>query len=137
MAHYNKGANAERELMHLLHDNGFAVVRAAGSGKNQLECPDVIALKANKIFIFECKAVNAEYLYIEKEKIAELEEFVRRAGSQLIIAWKIPHGGWLYFGVDKMKKTVKSLMIKKTDAIKHSTSLNVLSGLQKQITNLD
>ena len=30
MAHYKKGADAERELIHLLFDKGFSVVRVAG-----------------------------------------------------------------------------------------------------------
>ena len=45
MTHYNKGANAERELIKQLSMHNFAVLRVAGSGTNPLPCPDVVVLK--------------------------------------------------------------------------------------------
>ena len=46
----DKGANAERELLHLLSEKGFAVVRVAGSGMISETSCDLIAGNASKRF---------------------------------------------------------------------------------------
>jgi len=56
MARYAKGASAERELTKILWAKGLAVARVAGSGKNSLPMPDIIAMGNEKKLAFECKA---------------------------------------------------------------------------------
>lgn len=136
MSKYAKGANAERELMKVLYADGFAVVRAGGSGVNVLPSPDLLALKKNSILIFECKAWKGNYLYLEEYKIQQLEEFANRSGGRIIIAWKIPHHGWLFIGIEKLKKTKKNFYaISLKEAEKGTINLEVLAGIQKTLQN--
>ena len=136
MTRYAKGANAERELMKVLFADGFAVVRAGGSGVNVLPSPDLLALKQSNIFIFECKAWKGGYLYLEEYKIQQLEEFAKRSGGKIIIAWKVPHHGWLFIGHEKLKKTKKNFFtISLKEAEKNCITLEVLAGIQKTLQN--
>jgi len=133
MAHYNKGANAERELLKELHAQGFAVTRVAGSGVNPLPCPDVIALKAGKIFAFECKAWKGQYLAIPLQNMDEEAEWAEIAGATFLIGWKIPREGWLFIKKEHFHKTDKNYMLSLHEAKKHNTKLNVLLGIQSQL----
>jgi holliday junction resolvase Hjr len=133
MTHYNKGANAERELIKELHSAGFAVTRVAGSGVNPLPCPDVIALKAGKVIAFECKAWKGQYLAIPHENMDEEIQWAQIAGSEFFIAWKIPREGWLFVAPDKFHRTGKNYMISLHEAKTHSVRLNVVLGIQSQL----
>ncbi len=133
MTRYNKGANAERELIKLLDTKGFAVLRVAGSGVNPLPCPDVVALFKGKILAFECKARKGNYLPIARGQLDEEIGWAEKAGAEFIIAWKIPNRGWLFFHHDIFHLAGKNYMLSLDDAKKHSIDLNVLVGWQSQI----
>ncbi len=110
MTHYNKGANAERELLHTLYLAGMAVCRAAGSGKGKdtIPTPDAIALREGKIYAFECKAWKAANLHISHQQMNDLEEWCRLAGAELVIAWKIPRKGWRFMKKEHFHVNEKS-----------------------------
>jgi Holliday junction resolvase len=116
MPRYNKGANAERELIKDLDKLGFAVLRVAGSGVNPLPCPDVVALKNGKIIAFECKAKKGDYLSITHEQMEEEIGWSKKAGALFLIAWKVPRKGWLFFRSENFRKKAKSYMIKLDEA---------------------
>jgi len=134
MTMYDKGANAERELMKILYANGFSVLRSSGSGVNQLPAPDVIALKEGTILLFECKAWKGNYIYIELQKMMQLDDFAQRSHGNVIAAWKLPHKGWLFIPRNQLKKTRKHFTISKNKALKHAVKLSVLSGMQKTLS---
>lgn len=133
MAYYNKGANAERELIHVFFEHGFSVVRVAGSGKTALPAPDIVALKDGKILCFECKAWDKNYLNISSQQMDEVVGWSDRAGAILHIAWKLSHKGWIFFQPNQMKKTGKGYSMSKENALKHGLNLNVITGEQSQI----
>jgi len=133
MTHYDKGANAERELIKELHSAGFAVTRVAGSGVNPLPCPDVIALKKGKIIAFECKAWKGNYLAIPHENMDDEKEWAIIAGAEFFVAWKIPREGWLFIKSEHFHKTGKNYMLSLHKAKKQSTRLNVILGIQSQL----
>lgn len=112
MPHYNKGANAERELIKIFDSKGFAVLRVAGSGVNPLPCPDVVALLNGKIMAFECKAKKGDYLAIKIEQMDEETSWAKKAGAMFFVAWKVPHKGWLFIKPDVFRKTDKFYMLK-------------------------
>ncbi len=130
MAYYNKGANAERELIHILFKNGLSVVRTAGSGATSLPAPDVIALDKKNKLAFECKAWNAAYLSIPIEQMEELQKWARRAGTKVFVAWKIPKKGWHFLRPKDFTKRRKHFMISRKKALTHSINLNVIIGRQ-------
>ena len=118
MTRYNKGANAERELLQLLHHAGLAVCRAAGSGrgKQDIPTPDAVALSRGKIYAFECKAWRASSLHISHAQMGELEEWCALAGAELVIAWKIPQRGWRFMEKGHFRKIDKSYALTRKKA---------------------
>jgi len=137
MAHYKKGADAERELIHMLFEKGFSVVRVAGSGKTSLPAPDILALTPQKKIAFECKAWSKKNLNIEAAQMAELVGWAERAGTELFVAWKVPHKGWLFLPPKALSKTPKGHSISLKNALKCALNFNVVSGSQKQLRPRD
>ncbi|MEW6294697.1 MAG: Holliday junction resolvase Hjc [Candidatus Diapherotrites archaeon] len=130
MTYYAKGANAERELIHILFEKGFSVVRAAGSAATALPCPDIIALNKEKRLAFECKAWSSTHLSIPSEQMKELISWGERAGTETYVAWKIPNKGWLFLKPQAFNKTPKHFIISKKKAFTKSLELNVITGRQ-------
>ncbi len=133
MSHYNKGANAERELIKRLYAEGFAVTRVAGSGVNPLPCPDVIALKKGKIFAFECKARKGDYLAIPHVNLDDEVEWARIAGAEFFVGWKVQREGWFFFKKKLFRKKNKNYMVSLSDVKKKSISFEVLVGKQEML----
>jgi holliday junction resolvase Hjr len=133
MAHYRKGANAERELIKILDKKGFAVLRVAGSGVNPLPCPDVVALLDGKILAFECKAIKSNYLAIPHRNMDEEAGWAKKAGAIFVVAWKVPRKGWLFVGAKHFHKTPKNYMLSLHNAKLHHIDLDVLVGEQTQL----
>ncbi len=128
MAHYNKGANAERELIKLLFDRGFAVLRVAGSGVSPLPSPDVVAIKSGRILAFECKAWRGQHLAIPVVTMNDEVNWARVAGAEFFVGWKIPREGWLFFKFEHFHNAGKNFMISLENARKFSVSLDALSS---------
>ena len=133
MAHYRKGADAERELIKALWSAGLAVLRVAGSGVNPLPCPDVVALSPKKTLAFECKAWKGNHLAISIENMSEELEWSERAGADFFIAWKVPRKGWLFVKPSAFHKTSKNYMLSLHEARKQNNDLNVIIGVQKKL----
>lgn len=133
MPGYKKGADAERELIHILYSKGFAVVRTAGSGKTTLPAPDLIALSNEKKIAFECKAWKGNYLNIAIAQIEELKKWGGMAGAELYIAWKVPRKGWLFIPLKLLQKKDKNFTITRKKAQNKGLDLNVILGKQARI----
>lgn len=127
MAHYNKGANAERELIKVLADLGFAVLRVAGSGVNPLPSPDVVALKKGKIFAIECKAWKGKYLAIPVSNMVDEINWANTAGAEFFVGWKVPHKGWFFVKPESFRITQKNYMISLEDVLKVGLSIELFS----------
>lgn len=133
MTYYRKGANAERELIHLLFKKGMAVLRVAGSGKTSLPCPDVVAMKPGLQLAIECKAWNKQYLNIANLQMEELRKWGKMAGAELYVAWKISHKGWRFLRPEQFSKGSKGYNISMKKALSHGIDLNVVIGAQSQL----
>jgi len=127
LAHYNKGANAERELIKVFADKGFAVLRVAGSGVNPLPCPDVVALKSGKIFAIECKAWKGNYLAIPLSNMSDEINWAKTAGAEFFVGWKVPHKGWFFVKPEHFHITEKNYMLSLEEAMKVGVSLEFFS----------
>lgn len=130
MTYYNKGANAERELLNLLFVSGMAVCRAAGSGKgkNNIPTPDAVALRNGKIYAFECKAWKSGSLHISHQQIEDLDAWCGMAGAELVIAWKIPRKGWWFFEKKDLRKLEKSYGITQDEAFAKGRRIEHFTG---------
>lgn len=134
MKHYNKGAAAERELIHRLFDAGFAVVRVAGSGKSSIPAPDILALSPRQKFCIEVKAVIAPHLFIPKYQLLELADWANRAGICPLVAWKIPRD-WFFLALEDFHETGKNFGISRDTAAHQTTPFEVLIGKQTRLAN--
>lgn len=118
-----KGSNAERELLFLLFDMGFAVSRVAGSGSSTLPTPDIIAVK-NKITVaIECKTKIGEYLNIKESQIEELKTWEKLSGFKSYVSWRLGKEAWYFLELKDLKKTTKAYSIKKEDIINKGMTL--------------
>lgn len=102
-----KGSSAERELLHTLWNNGFAVLRTAGSGSTQHDACDLIAGRAGNAFAIEVKACGGGKQYISAEQMRELLTFSEAFGATPIVAVKWTRKGWGVIEATKMKQTGK------------------------------
>ncbi|MDO8648073.1 MAG: Holliday junction resolvase Hjc [Candidatus Diapherotrites archaeon] len=136
MTRYTKGANAERELIKVLWNNGFATVRAAGSGVTPLPSPDLIALGNGKKLAFECKAWDSAYLNLSVEQFLTTKQWCSIAGSEFFIAWKVPNKGWLFLKPETFVRNPKNFTISLKTAKVKAVPLNVILGKQSLLDNL-
>ena len=127
MNRYVKGARSERELISILKDRGYSVMRAAGSGVNSLS-PDVIAFKDKKGFAFECKAWNDSGISIADDKIEALKEWERNTGMVTFVAWRMQGREWFFIKPDEIKKTPSSHRISKKEALRINRREDLFSG---------
>ncbi len=111
---YGKGAHNERALKKILEDLGFFVVRAGHSGSDGTS-PDLIALKSTRKFGLECKAVNAANLYIEKPKFVHYQEWEKRTGVQVFIAWRPNRKEWRFFPLEILRETDAAFALSQKD----------------------
>ncbi|MBI5331962.1 MAG: hypothetical protein HZB65_00145 [Candidatus Aenigmarchaeota archaeon] len=100
---YSKGYSAEREILYKLSGMGWMVIRAPRSGRIGLASPDVVAAKNGKIVVIECKS-RAEAFTVPVEQLAELDEWVEKAGAVAYIGWKISRKGWTFLKLDDVKQ---------------------------------
>jgi len=98
----SKGTTAERELLHLLWEQGFAAMRAAGSGSTTHCCPDLIAGKAGRILAFECKSITDGIRYIPKKEIDQLQLFASIIGAEPYIAVRFNRKEWHFVLPEEM-----------------------------------
>lgn len=99
-----KGARTERELLHLLHNAGWHVVRAAGSGSIGLPCPDLIAGKGGKVLAIECKS-GKKTRYLTKQEVSELQEFSKKFGAAAFIGIRFDQMEWRFMKPHQLKNT--------------------------------
>ncbi|MBI2583537.1 MAG: hypothetical protein HYW25_02620 [Candidatus Aenigmarchaeota archaeon] len=100
---YSKGYRSERELLHLLYKQGWAVIRAPRSGRVGIPTPDIVAAKAGRLVVIECKS-RAEAFAVEKEQLLQLAEWEQRAGAKAYIGWKQSRKGWSFLRLNDVQK---------------------------------
>ena len=107
---YGKGARAERELINKFSENGFNVIRAAGSGVNSLS-PDLLAFKRGVQYAFECKAWDSGSLSFEKWKVDGMRHWEENTGITYRIAWRVSRDGWYFLPLHALEEQGKTFTI--------------------------
>lgn len=132
MNNYNKGSRREHELMEICEENGYVVVRSAGSGTGgkkangeEREQPDIIAGDGENVFAFESKAEGSDTLYIPKVEVEDLEYFAECFGAEPRIAVRFDREDFYVFEKDEMHETNKNYRVKKEN-INNGTHVNDL-----------
>lgn len=106
-----KGTNAERELVHIFWQHGWAASRMAGSGSITIPSPDIIAGKNRELYVIECKTVDKLPKYFSIKEISDLELFAHRIGAKPVVAVKVSRKGWFFLESRFLRKTQKSFIM--------------------------
>ncbi|MDR9412603.1 MAG: Holliday junction resolvase Hjc, partial [Haloferacaceae archaeon] len=78
-----KGDRRERELVNLLDDAGFAVMRAPSSGSaTTRELPDVLAGDGETFYAIEVKSSASRPIYLSGEEVEALIFFAQNFGAK-------------------------------------------------------
>ncbi len=100
-----KGSRAERELFHLLWAEGYAVVRAAGSGSTSKPAPDLLASNGKRTFAIECKSIKGEKKYFSLEELDQLHLFSNTFGAEAWLAIRFDNKGWYFLEAKKIPQS--------------------------------
>lgn len=111
MGNKKKGIAAERELLHLLWDKGYACCRVAGSGSIPEPSCDLLAGNGKNKYVIEVKTSRKEKKYLSKEQINEFKIFAEKFGLDAVIAIKFLRNGWLFVKPEDLEKTDKAFVI--------------------------
>ncbi len=105
MGSKEKGTRAERELLHLFWEQGWASSRMAGSGSIPLPSPDIIAGTKDRVLAIECKSIKKGGKYFYKEEIEQLKEFADRFGAEPWLGIRFDNIGWFFIQPEHLKQT--------------------------------
>lgn len=93
-----KGERRERELVNLLDDQGFAVMRAPASGSaTERELPDVLAGNGELFYAIEAKSSAGDPIYLTGEEVEALVFFARNFGAKPRIGVRFDREDWFFF----------------------------------------
>lgn len=127
----NTGSRYERELVNLLSDMKFAVIRVPSSGSStDRELPDLLA--GNKesslsefrgVYAFEAKYNSGDYIYVEGGKVEGLKWVADRFGGVPKIAsrWSQDTNWYLSDPSDCHKTDSGNLRIKRSNRREYPT----------------
>lgn len=119
-----KGANAERELLHLFCDKGWVAARVAGSGRMEETACDLFVGKFKRKYAVEVKSCKIDKKYISKEQIEDFLIFSEIFGLKSVIAVKFNHQGWFFINPKYLKRTKKDWVISLEQAKKKGKTFN-------------
>ena len=95
-----KGSKAERELVTMFWNAGWAAIRVAGSGLTKKPNPDVIAGNGIRRIAVECKTTKQIRKYLTREDVNQLIEFSRKFGAEPWFGIRINNMKWYFIGVE-------------------------------------
>jgi len=73
------------------------------------------------------------YLSIDINSMHEQQEWVKRAGGELVIAWKVPNKGFFFLRPEQLTKVEKSYTISLAKAMKDAVPLEMILGMQSRL----
>ena len=111
MSQKSKGCNAERELVHMFRNNGWAPLRVAGSGSAHMPCPDIIAGNGIRRLAIEAKSTKSKAVYIPIEEIRQLERFALLFGSEAWVGVRFNKEPWYFLKPVDIKVTEKNYAV--------------------------
>ncbi len=100
-----KGSAAERELIHMLHNAGWGIIRSAGSGSTPLPSTDIVAGNGKRVLAIECKATKFPAKYFYPEEIEQLVTFSQRFGAQPWLGIRFNHQPWYFLQPKDLQKS--------------------------------
>lgn len=130
MSRKSKGANAERELIHLFNNvKGWCAVRVAGSGSNAYPSPDIVAGNGARYLAIECKSFRGGKKYVPKEDLEQLSVFAALFGAELWVAVRFMGKPWQFLTLENLEDTGKSMAVSLDMAQLKGLSFEKLVGI--------
>ena len=100
------GSVEERDLVNKLWDAGFAAMRApASGGATKRPLPDVLAGNGKIYLAIEVKSTRQDHIYIDNEKISNLQEFCNIFGATPYIGAKFIRKPWRFVKIEDLHIT--------------------------------
>ncbi|WP_331235633.1 Holliday junction resolvase Hjc [Natronorarus salvus] len=129
-----KGDRRERELVNLLDEAGFAVMRAPASGSaTTRELPDVLAGNGETFYAIEAKASAGNPIYLTGVEVEALVYFARNFGAKARIAVRFDREDWYFFHPGDLYITDGgNYRVKKETALAEGEDFDELVGRSKQ-----
>ena len=136
MSSNRKGNRRERELVNMLDDAGFAVMRAPASGSaTERELPDVLAGNGDDFYAIEAKSSAGDPIYLSGEEVEALVYFSRNFGAKPRIAVRFDREDWYFFHpADLYTTDAGSYRVKKETALADGTDFDELVGKSQKVT---
>ncbi|WP_248908005.1 Holliday junction resolvase Hjc [Halocatena marina] len=132
-----KGERRERELVNLLDERGFAVMRAPASGSaTERELPDVLAGNGEIFYAIEAKSSAGDPIYLTGEEVESLVFFAQNFGAKPRIGVRFDREDWYFFHPGDLYVTDGgNYRVKLETALASGTDIAELTGASKK-TNL-
>ncbi len=129
-----KGDRRERELVNMLDEAGFAVMRAPASGSaTTRELPDVLAGDGETFYAIEAKASAGNPIYLTGEEVEALVYFARNFGAKARIAVRFDREDWYFFHPGDLYRTDGgNYRVKKETALAEGVDFDELVGKSTQ-----
>lgn len=131
-----KGDRRERELVNMLDEAGFAVMRAPASGAaTDRDLPDVLAGDGKTFYAIEAKSSNGDPIYLDgEEDIESLLYFSKNFGAKARIAVRFDREDWYFFHPDELYVTDGgNYRVKKEKALEEGQDFHGLVGNSEQL----
>lgn len=112
----SRGSAAERELVHMFWDAGWAAFRAPASGSMPYEIPDVIAGCGSRKIGVEVKLTKDDTKYFTKSEVEALLVFCRKFGCECWLGVKFLRRGWFFLSVEDARETESSYVVSLSNA---------------------
>lgn len=126
-----KGDRRERELVNLLDEEGYAVLRApASGGGTKRHLPDMLAGNGDIFYALEAKSSSGDPIYLAAEEIAALLYFAENFGAKTRIGVRFDREDWYFFRPEELYRTSGgNYRVKKETALADGQTLSELCGL--------
>lgn len=136
MSANRKGDRRERELVNLLDEAEFAVMRAPASGSaTDRELPDVLAGNGEVFYAIEAKSSAGDVIYLDGEEVEALVYFAQNFGAKARIGVRFDHEEWYFFHPSDLYRTDGgNYRIKRETAIAEGTDFEEFTGGTKRTT---
>ncbi|MGC8547706.1 MAG: Holliday junction resolvase Hjc [Candidatus Micrarchaeia archaeon] len=136
MSNYTKGARTERELLSILTQQGYSVIRSAGSGVNAIS-PDLVAIKKGRLISIECKAWNKSSLTLDNDQYEKLKQWESNTQFPTFVAWRMNGKGWFFVRLEEFEKSQVAYNITRSKVIKTARTLEqVLADAEAESASL-
>lgn len=131
-----KGDRRERELVNMLDEAGFAVMRAPSSGSaTARELPDILAGNGASLYAIEAKSSAGTPIYLDNDEVYGLVYFATNFGAKPRVGVRFDQERWYFFHPDDLHQTDGgNYRVKKETALAEGTDFERFAGHAEKVS---